>query len=48
MYYVIVAVVCLVVGYGLGIYSSKKVKDEIWDALETLNKKIDDVQKKLK
>jgi len=47
MYYVIIGIVCFAVGYILGVYSAKKVKQELREVLSALNDKIDDLQAEL-
>ena len=45
---VILCVICFLAGAGVGIAYSKKIRREIWEQLEKIDKKIDEVQKKVK
>ena len=51
MSYVVVAILCIVcflVGLGLGTAYSKKIRREIWEKLEIVDKKIDEIQKRVR
>ena len=45
---IILCIVCFLVGLGLGTFYSKKIRREIWEKLEVVDKKIDAIQKKVR
>ena len=45
---IILCIICFLIGLGIGTAYSKKIKKEIWEKLEIVDKKIDEVQKKLR
>jgi len=45
---IILCVICFLTGLGIGTFYSKKIRREIWEKLEVVDKKIDDIQKKIR
>ena len=45
MGYIMVAVVCFVAGYVLGVFSARRAKQELYETLSALNSKVDELQK---
>ena len=44
MYVVLSLIIGFVIGYGVGVYTSKKARQELMELITTLNEKIDKVQ----
>ena len=45
---IVLCIVCFLAGVGIGVAYSKKIRREIWEQLERIDKKIDEVQKKVR
>jgi len=45
---IVLCIICFLAGVGVGITYSKKIRREIWEKLEIVDKKINDIQKKIR
>jgi len=45
---IVLCIICFLAGVGVGITYSKRIRREIWEQLEKIDKKIDEVQKKVR
>jgi len=45
---ILLCLICFLTGLTAGVFTARKIKRELWEALEVINVKIDNIQKRLK